>query len=245
MSKKQSKQSEERKRQREERRRREAEEEARRRKQGLRWKVAGALGTALLLLLGVFLASGSGGSGSPSASAATGGGAGEYPYAVGNPASGEKAPQIMLPATDGGTFDLAAQRGKSTLLYFQEGLMCQPCWDQITDLEPRMGELRKLGVDQLVSITSDPVDAIEQKVVDEGIDIPVLSDEDLAVSRAYETNLYGMMGEAYNGHSFILVGPDGRIRWRADYGGDPNYFMYIPVPNLLADMREGMDAARQ
>ena len=245
MSKKQSKRSDERQQRREERRRHEAEKEARRRKQALQWKVAGAVGTSLLLLMGVFLISGSGGSPSSGASAATGGGAGEYPYAVGSPATGEKAPQIRLPATDGGTFDLAAQRGKSTLLYFQEGLMCQPCWDQITDLEPRMDELRGLGVDQLVSITTDPIDAIDQKVADEGINAPVLSDEDLAVSQAYETNLYGMMGEGYNGHSFILVGPDGKIRWRADYGGDPNYFMYIPVPSLLTDMREGMDAGRQ
>lgn len=228
--------SDERRQRREERRRLEVEAQLRHRRRALQLKVLGGFGGALVVLLGVFLISGAGG-GSPS-------GAGEYPYAVGSPGAGETAPPIELLVAGGESFDLADQNGRSTLLYFQEGLMCQPCWDQITDLEPRMDELRKLGVDQLVSITTDPSGAIEQKVVDEGIETPVLADEYLTISRAYETNQYGMMGESRNGHSFVLVAPNRKIRWRADYGGDPNYFMYIPVPNLLADIREGLEAER-
>lgn len=236
--------SDERRQRREERLRLEVEAELRRRRRALQLKVLGGFGGALVVLLGVFLISGAGG-GSPSGAAVGGeAGAGEYPYAMGSPGVGETAPPIELPVAGGESFDLADEKGKGTLLYFQEGLMCQPCWDQITDLEPRMDELRKLGIDQLVSITTDPSGAIEQKVVDEDIETPVLSDEDLAVSRAYATNRYGMMGESRNGHSFVLVAPNGKIRWRADYGGDPNYFMYIPVPNLLADIREGLDAER-
>jgi peroxiredoxin Q/BCP len=49
-----------------------------------------------------------------------------------------------------------------------------------------------------------------------------------------------MMGAGQDGHSFILVGPDGLIKWRADYGGAPKYTMYVPVSNLLADMRAGI-----
>jgi peroxiredoxin Q/BCP len=45
-----------------------------------------------------------------------------------------------------------------------------------------------------------------------------------------------------NGHSFVLVGPDGLVRWRADYGGPPRFSMYIPIPNLLADMSAGLAA---
>ncbi len=48
-----------------------------------------------------------------------------------------------------------------------------------------------------------------------------------------------MMGTGADGHTFVLVGPDGQIRWRADYGGAPNYTMYLPVPSLLADIRQG------
>ena len=62
---------------------------------------------------------------------------------------------------------------------------------------------------------------------------------DLAVSRQYSTNQYGMMGDSRNGHSFVLVGPTGDIQWRADYGGAPDYTMYIPVEQLMADLRAG------
>jgi hypothetical protein len=49
-----------------------------------------------------------------------------------------------------------------------------------------------------------------------------------------------MMGTSRDGHSFIVVGPDGLIRWRADYGGAPDYTMYVPSQSLLADLRAGL-----
>lgn len=168
---------------------------------------------------------------------------GAYAFQVGSPGPGEQAPPITLPSTDGGTFDLGSMQGKTVLLYFQEGLMCQPCWDQLRDIEAEFERFRELGIDEVVTITTDPLDALAQKVADEGLTTPVLSDPDLAVSQAYDTNSYGMMGNSRNGHSFIVVGPDGVIRWRADYGGAPDYTMYVPVDSLLADMRQGLEEA--
>lgn len=72
-----------------------------------------------------------------------------------------------------------------------------------------------------------------------GLTTPVLSDPDLAVSKTYDANSYGMMGTSRDGHTFILVGPDGTIRWRADYGGAPDYTMYVTVNKLLADLKAG------
>jgi peroxiredoxin len=167
--------------------------------------------------------------------------AGKYAFQVGSPGSGEQAPAIQLPSTAGGTFDLSAQRGKTVLLYFQEGLTCQPCWDQLKDIQSHLSDFHALGIDTIVSITTDPLNALQQKVVDEGLTIAVLSDPHLAVSQAYTANGYGMMGNSRDGHTFIMVGPDGRIRWRADYGGAPNYTMYVPVSNLIADMRAGIN----
>ncbi len=167
--------------------------------------------------------------------------AGKYAFQVGSPGPGEQAPAIQLPSTAGGTFNLAAQRGKTVLLYFQEGLTCQPCWDQLKDIQSHMSDFHALGIDTIVSITTDPLNALQQKVADEGLTIAVLSDPNLAVSQAYTANGYGMMGNSRDGHTFIMVGPDGRIRWRADYGGAPNYTMYVPVSNLIADMRAGLN----
>jgi peroxiredoxin Q/BCP len=49
-----------------------------------------------------------------------------------------------------------------------------------------------------------------------------------------------MMGTSADGHSFLVVGPDGLIRFRADYGGAPNYTMYVEVPTLLAQLQHGL-----
>jgi peroxiredoxin Q/BCP len=164
----------------------------------------------------------------------------KYAFEVGTPGPGQPAPALDLPSTQGGRFDLASMHGKNVLLYFQEGLTCQPCWEQLKDLEAQKASLRALGIDQVASITTDSLGDLEQKVSDEGLATPVLSDEGLTVSKLYRANQYGMMGESRDGHSFVLIGPSGRIRWRADYGGPPNYTMYVPVENLLADVREGI-----
>jgi peroxiredoxin Q/BCP len=125
------------------------------------------------------------------------------------------------------------------LLFFQEGLTCQPCWNQISDLQKHAAQLRAAGIGQVLSITGDPVGPITQKTHDIGLTIPVLSDPGLTVSQQYHANSYGMMGAGRDGHTFILVGPDGVIRWRADYGGAPKYIMFLPTATMLADMKAG------
>ncbi len=158
-------------------------------------------------------------------------------YQVGSPGPGQPAPPVSLPATTGSQIDLGAYKGKTVLLYFQEGLGCEPCWTQLHDLEKSAGQVRGAGIDQILSITTAPVNLLTQKVTDEGLHTPVLSDTTLAVSRSYHANDYGMMGNMSDGHTFVLIGPDGVIRWRGDYGGAPRYAMYVPVATLLADLR--------
>ena len=219
------------------------EEAARKaRARSLRLRLMGAAAAALAALAAVFAVSTTGpGGAKPAKSGADG--SGKIPYAVGEPGPGAAAPAMRLSATDGSTFDLSKQRGKTVLLYFQEGLGCQPCWDQIKDREKQPQRLRSLGIDELVSITTNDLENLQQKARDEGIKTPVLADPDLAVSEAYAANQYGMMGTSADGHSFIVVGPDGKIRHRADYGGAPNYTMYVPVDTLVADIRTGVRRA--
>ena len=171
--------------------------------------------------------------------ATTANGAKETAYQVGSPGVGAAAPDITLPATSRGNLHLASLRGQTVLLYFQEGLTCEPCWTQIADLEKSAAVVKAAGVQRIVSITTDPIGLLKQKVADEHLRTTVLSDSSLSVSRAYDANAYGMMGASRDGHTFVLVGPDGRIRWRADYGGAPRYTMYVPVPQLFAALRAG------
>lgn len=162
----------------------------------------------------------------------------QYPYQVGKPGGGQAAPAFTLAATTGKQISLADYRGKNLLVYFQEGLMCQPCWDQIGDLEKNRAALKASGINEMISITVDPTDLIARKMTDEGYTTPVLSDPDLTVTKAYDANSYGMMGDSKPGHSFILIGPDGTIRWRADYGGEPKYTMFLPTSQILADLKK-------
>jgi peroxiredoxin len=191
----------------------------------------GSAGIAVLALAGLYLVYQS----SPGNHGATAGGSG-FTHVAGEPGAGSAAPTFTLTSATGGQVSLTAFRGRNVLLYFQEGLSCQPCWDQIKDLEQNQAALKTAGVDAVLSITTDPANLIGQKVADEMLTTPVLSDPSLRVSHAYNANQYGMMGEMRDGHSFILVAPDGTIRWRADYGGKPDYTMFLPTAKMLTDL---------
>ncbi len=174
---------------------------------------------------------------------AVGGPSGGSAYAVGSPGPGSAAPPISLASSDGGTFDLAALADDTrVLLYFQEGLTCQPCWDQMVAIEQRRDEFDALGIDRVVSVTTDPLGLVKQKVRDDGIRTPVLSDPGAQVSDAYDARAYSMewMSPMRNGHSFIVVENE-RILWRADYGGAPDYTMFLEVDTLLADLTAGLE----
>lgn len=199
----------------------------RRRAMLIRAAVVGAVAVTALFLI----ARGGSGDGSGSGSGPV--------FQVGEPATGA-APTFTLPSTAGGSYDLAAARGKTVLLYFNEGLMCQPCWDQIRDIEENWAQFSSLGIDEMIAITTDPLDQLRQKVDDEDLGTPVLSDRDLSLADDYDANQYTMMGTSMYGHSFLVIGPDGEIQWRADYGGQPNYTMYVSPVDLLADLRAGV-----
>lgn len=160
-------------------------------------------------------------------------------FQVGTPGIGQSAPAFTLTSAAGGTVSLSAYRGKTVLLYFHEGLGCQPCWDQIRDLTKNWSQFQGAGVDDLVTITTGAANLIAQKMHDDGLSATALSDPDLTVSKAYNANQYGMMGTGADGHSFILVGPTGVIQWRADYGGAPNYTMYVAPSQVLTDLKNG------
>ncbi|MDJ0325179.1 peroxiredoxin family protein [Cryobacterium sp. PH31-AA6] len=173
----------------------------------------------------------------PATTAAASGGTSRSAYDVGTPGIGQVAPGFTLDDNAGGQVSLADYSGESVLLFFQEGLACEACWSQITSLEAEAARLKDAGIDAIVSITHDPAQQTARKTSDMGLTTPVLSDPDLAASKKYRTNEFGMMGTSTNGHSFILVGPDGTITWRADYGGAPEYTMFVPVDQLLLDLK--------
>lgn len=63
---------------------------------------------------------------------------------------------------------------------------------------------------------------------------PYLVDPDGTTSRAYKTLGTGHRANL-PGHSFVLIGPDGRIRWRGDYPG-----MWVEPKQLAATVARNL-----
>lgn len=160
--------------------------------------------------------------------------------------AGPTAPYFTLPSTTGSTISLSDYSGKkNVLLYFQEGIMCAPCWEQIEDIQKEYDKFKPLDI-ELVTVTVDPLNALTKETEERGITLPVLEDGDLSVSKAYDVLDYSMHPGSRPGHSFVLVGKDGDIVWRKDYypagvnvGGmnmNTGGKMYVPVDELLREI---------
>ena len=105
---------------------------------------------------------------------------------------------------------------------------------QVVDLEGSP-EFQTLGV-QLLSISTDAPAQLAAAAQEFGVASPLLSDEGAKVTDAYGASQWAMpSGEP--GHTFVLVGIDGTIKWMRDYGAPQNGgLMYVPVEQLLQEL---------
>ena len=88
----------------------------------------------------------------------------------------------------------------------------------------------------LVSISTDSPAELARAVEDFGVHSPHLSDPGGLVSDAYGV-LQWAMPSGEPGHTFVLVGQDGRIKWIRDYGAPQNGgLMYVPVAELIPQL---------
>lgn len=103
--------------------------------------------------------------------------------------------------------------------------------NQVVDLE---GSHQFAALDVvLVSLSTDPRSQLAQAVEDFAVASPHLSDPGGEVSGRYGV-LRWAMANGEPGHTFVLVGRDGRIKWIRDYGAPENGgLMYVPVDDLL------------
>jgi peroxiredoxin len=147
------------------------------------------------------------------------------------------APDFTLQATNGRAFTLFAYRGKSNvLLLFNEGLSCQPCLQQMHDLDGLHAQFNGMGV-LVVSITPDSIDQLRSWARSYGSqDGLVLSDPNqIAFSLYHPVGTGGSMMT----HTFILVNESGVIVWRQDYGPSN---MYVQNSEILAAVRNALVA---
>ena len=133
----------------------------------------------------------------------------------------------------GKTISAASVKDKKTLLFFSEGVMCQACFEQIKGLEQMQAELDKRGI-ELVSITPDTPENLEQAIAQFGVESAMIADEDRDMSAAFNTLGKGMHGDT-PGHAFALI-EQGKVLWYRDYWLPPDRTMYVEPAKVLADL---------
>lgn len=128
--------------------------------------------------------------------------------------AGEQAPSFTLSDQDSNTVSLSDFAGKNVIVYFYPAAMTPGCTTEACDFRDNLNSLAANGY-QVIGISKD-VPAQNKKFQEqEGLTFPLLSDEDLAVHKAY--GAYGekmLYGKATTGviRSTFVVNPDGSVR---------------------------------
>jgi peroxiredoxin Q/BCP len=152
---------------------------------------------------------------------------------------GTIAPDFSLPDIKGGTFRLYDYRGKSNvLIFYNEGLSCQPCLQQAHDLDQLNEQFVELNV-VVVSIMPNSLNQLIEWASSGGPRYgKVLSDENHVM-----VNLYGVPSGAgmqhTMPHTFILIDKAGVVQWWGDYSQQT---MYVPNDQIIAAVRRALGA---
>ncbi|MBI5742262.1 MAG: redoxin domain-containing protein [Candidatus Niyogibacteria bacterium] len=149
---------------------------------------------------------------------------------------GKPLPAIRLTDKDGKIFTANDLKGKNTVLFFNEGLMCYPaCWNQMV----AFGGDERFNSDQIraISVVTDPAKDW-QTAIDK---MPQLAKaETLFDIGAKTSGMLGMLTTASSmhkgslpGHTYVVLDKEGVVRFVKD---DPN--MAIANDLLIAQIAE-------
>jgi len=142
--------------------------------------------------------------------------------------AGDKAPSIIVTATDGSSINLASP-GQPLVLYFYPKDDTSGCTREAQDFTALAGDYAKAGV-KVAGVSRDPMKSHEKFIGKYGLAVPLVSDEDGRISEAFGTWVQkSMYGRKYMGmeRATYLIGADGRVlkAWRK-----------VKVPNHAQDV---------
>jgi len=134
-------------------------------------------------------------------------------------APGDTAPGFTLPDADGSKVSLSDYRGQRVVVYFYPAAMTPGCTKQACDFRDSLASLAAAGV-AVLGISPDAPSKLARFRDKEGLNFPLLSDQDKTVLAAY--GAYGekmMYGKTTVGviRSTFVVGPDGKLE-QSQYG---------------------------
>jgi len=130
---------------------------------------------------------------------------------------GDKAPALTVTASDGSTVNLAAP-GQPLVLYFYPKDDTSGCTREAQDFTALAKEYAAAGA-RVVGLSRDPMKKHDKFIAKYDLKVPLVADEDGAVSDAFGTWVEkSMYGRKYMGmeRATYLIGADGTVAraWR-------------------------------
>src|SRR6188472_2233374 len=138
---------------------------------------------------------------------------------------GDAAPDFELPGTDGKSFKLSEHRGKNVVLAFYPGDATTVCTKQFCSYRDNSERIDQLDA-EVIGISPQSVDSHERWVEEQELNVPLLADEDLAVSKSYGvtgwlgplarfTELKDAPGGRYIQRAIFVIDGEGIVRHRS------------------------------
>ena len=107
---------------------------------------------------------------------------------------GQKAPPFTLKDQDGADVSLSDFAGENVIVYFYPAASTPGCTTEACDFRDNINSLKSAGY-RVLGISKDPIGPLKKFQEEQGLNFPLLSDEDLSVHKAYgawgEKSLYG------------------------------------------------------
>jgi peroxiredoxin Q/BCP len=137
---------------------------------------------------------------------------------------GDAAPDFELPGTESKSFRLSEHRGRNVVLAFYPGDATTVCTKQFCSYRDNADKLDGLNA-EVVGISPQSVDSHERWVEEQELNVPLLADEDLTVSKSYGvtgwlgplarfTELKEAPGGRYVQRAIFVIDAEGIVRYR-------------------------------
>ena len=137
---------------------------------------------------------------------------------------GDEAPDFELQGTGGRTYKLSDLRGRNVVLAFYPGDQTTVCTKQFCSYRDNSERIDQLDA-EVLGISPQSIDSHEHWVQEQSLNVPLLADEDLAVSKRYGvtawlgpmakfTELKDVPGGRYIMRSIFVIDAEGIVRYK-------------------------------